>query len=135
MYENGAKVKTAFISNMMGDIAIFGCPDLAKRISRAQIAISCKNKKELPNYAYPIHVLTVSKVAKTVSRGIETIIYDSDVQHISQLSSQVKLKKTIFGSGYLISERAAQERAAQKDIIVFELSEEEMNIVKKLGTE
>ncbi|MFK2214277.1 chromosome partitioning protein ParB, partial [Bacteroides fragilis] len=63
-----------------------------------------------------------------------------DIYHIGGLDSQKPHKKSIFGSGFLLSEKAATEKAAaekaaaEKDnIIIWELSEREMEIIKSLG--
>lgn len=55
-------------------------------------------------------------------------------QHIRQLDAQKEYDKTMYGSGYLISERAAAERAAAEraSAKVWTLSDREMEIVKSL---
>lgn len=80
-----------------------------------------------------------------VERGVSMRFKKEDIYHIGGLDSQKPHKKSIFGSGFLLSEKAATEKAAaekaaaekaaaEKDnIIIWELSEREMEIIKSLG--
>lgn len=54
---------------------------------------------------------------------------------VRELDSQKEKGKTIYGSGYLISEKAAAEKAAAEKaaVISWELSEREKEIIKQLG--
>ena len=132
IYENGAKVKTSFMSNMLGDFRVIGAPDLYKELT----AINKNNKVNLPIYRYPDQVLTVSMVQKYVELGIPFEIGKESVYHCGGLDSQKKHKKGLFGSGFLLSEKAAAEKAAaeKKNVIVWELSNREKEIIKSLGS-
>ena len=124
---------------MLGDIKIIGVPSLYKKIKNLY-----KNSSPLPKYAYPINVLTVSDVQYCVEKGVEIKIMKSEAKHVRCLESQKKHKKAIFGSGFLISDKAAAERAAAEraaaeraaaeraDFIVWELSEKEKEQIKLL---
>lgn len=78
-----------------------------------------------------------------VERGVSMRFKKEDLYRIRGLDSQKPHKKSIFGSGFLLSEKAAAEKAAaenaekekvEKDnIIIWELSEREMKIIKSLG--
>ena len=124
---------------MFGEAGVIGDPILYEGIN----AICSAPKAELPKYKYPDCVLTVSDVAYIVKNKGEIRIDKREMLHRSVLDSQKKHGKTIYGSGFLIShtaaervaaERVAAERAAvKKEAIVWELSEREMRIVKKLG--
>ena len=129
-YENGATIKTAFVSNLFGDA------DLHQRFKKLQ-----GNKPKLPKYEYPEHVITVSKVTHCVERGISVVFDKKDVKHYRQLDAQKRHGKALFGSGFLASDKAAADlaaalEAAKKDgVIVWELSEREKAIVKSLGVD
>ena len=135
-YENGATIKTSFVSNLFGDAKIIGNVDLHQRFKKLQ-----KNKPKLPKYEYPEHVITVSKIAYCVEKGINVTFDKRDVKHYRQLDAQKRHGKTLFGSGFLASDKAAAElsaalAAAKKDsVIVWELSEREKAIVKSLGVD
>ena len=77
----------------------------------------------------------MSAVQWCVERGVSCLLKKRDVYHVRGLDSQKTHKKAIFGSGYLLSEKAAAEKAAaEKDnVIIWELSERERNIIKSLG--
>jgi hypothetical protein len=112
VYENGARVKTSFLTNMLGDTKILGAADLCQSLKKIEEA----GKVDLPIYQYPDNVLTVSQISKFVERGVSIEIKRGETQHIKQLDSQKSLKRGLFGSGFLCSDRAAQEaaRAAQE---------------------
>lgn len=135
VYENGANVKTSFISNLFEDIMVMSDPCLYRELEK----INELKKINLPKYEYPNEVLTVCAVQKCVERGIPMSFKKSDIYHIRGLDSQKKHKKAIFGSGFLLSEKAAAEKAAaekaaaEKDkVITWELSERERRIIKSL---
>ena len=131
VYENGATVKTSFLSNIFSDARILTAPKLYDELKK----INNNNKVSLPKYEYPNHVITVSKVQKMVENGIEFKVDYSDCSHCSQLDSQKKHGKTLFGSGFLLSEKAAAEKAAAENDtkIIWELSPKELQIIETLG--
>ena len=141
-YENGATVKTSFLSNMFGDIKVIGDAELLEKFKQ----LNESKKVNLPKYDYPDEVVTVSQVAYIIERGISLKINKKDAKHCRGLDAQKKHKKAIFGSGFLLSEKAAAEKAAaekaaaekaaaEKDnAIVLELSQREREIIKSLGS-
>jgi len=134
-YENGATIKTAFVSNMFGDVKIIGDADLHNKFKELQQ----RNKANLPKYEYPENVITVSKVAYCVEKGISLIIDKKDATHCRGLDNQKKHKKKLFGSGFLVSNAAAAAAAAaaaRKDdnVIIWELSKKELDIIESLGS-
>lgn len=138
IYENGAKVKTAFVSNLFGDKKIIGSPELYQRLK----AINDEKKADRPCYQYPHNVVTVSSFSKIVAYGIYIEIDKKDVVFCSRLDHQKEFKKKIYGDGFLISkkaaakiaaaEKAAAEKGAEKKVIYWELSEREKDIINKL---
>ena len=139
-YENGAKIKTAFVSNMFGDVKIIGDAELHKKFKELQEI----NKANLPKYEYPRHILTVSKIAYCIEKGINVIFDKKDLKHYRSMDAQKKHGKALFGSGFLASNKAAAAIAAaaaaaaaaanKKDnVIVWELSPKELQIIETLG--
>jgi len=127
VYENGAAVKTSFLSNLFGDVRVMTAPALYNEFEK----IKDNNKIKLPKYEYPNNVLTVSKVQKLVENGITLEIKNEHCKHIRVLDDQRKHKKAIFGSGFLLAEKAAAEK--EKEIIfVWKLSLKELQIIKSL---
>jgi hypothetical protein len=147
IYENGAKVRTSFLSNMFGDIRIMGEPVLYEDLTR--VAAENLKKKSLPKFRHPPNVLTVSMVQKIIQCGIPIAFNNRDVLYYTTLDSQRMSGNSIFGNGFLLSEKAktkrvkaekeaakkAIEKAAKKEnIIEWGLSEREVNIIKSLGS-
>lgn len=137
IYENGASVSTSFITNLeCGGLRIWVAGDLSKEIKQAQSAL--KKCKEYPAYSYPANVVSPALLKKISKRGCELKIRKSDCVAITHIDSQRKSGKTLFGGGWLLSERAAAERAAAeraaaRNITYWELSDREREIIKSLG--
>ena len=64
--------------------------------------------------------------------GVDLRIMAKDCFFVRALDSQKAHGKTIFGSGFLLSEKAAAEKAAAKE---WQLSENEKRIIASLGRE
>jgi len=139
-YDNGAIVKTSFVSNLFGEARVIGDPDLYADLER----INASTKAPLPKYAYPDNVLMVSMVSYMVEKGISFRLNKSQMERCSVLDSQKKHGKALFGSGFLISDAAAAEKAAaekaaaekaaaeRQNVIVWELSARERAIIEKM---
>ena len=139
IYENGADVKTSFVTNM-DKYKVRSAKDLRLAIIKAQ---ETEEKASLPKYDYPHHVITAARLAKLVNRGLEFFFSDEDLSFTRTLDNQRPLKKALFGAGFLISEQKALEQKAleqkaleQKALeqrIFWELSDREKEIIKNLG--
>lgn len=150
IYENGALVKTSFISNLVNDFAIISDYQLYVKLKR----IANKGKVHYPRYAYPKELLTVSAVQYCLEKGVSMKFKKEELYSVSKLDSQVAHKKAIFGRGYLLSNSAtkraenakkdaerkyaerkdAERKAAERkdDVIEFSLSSREKDIVNSL---
>ena len=111
-YENGAIVRTAFVTSYGADVVAQTEPRLGKAIADAMKIINAERKKELPKYSYPDYVLTAAMLQRYSKYGVEMKVHRGECLGISALDEQRKKGKRIFGGGLLISERAAAERAA-----------------------
>jgi hypothetical protein len=141
-YANGAQVNTSFVTNI-DSVEFKSCPLLYKQL-KAEDDINRKNKHtQLPKYEYPIEVVTGTMIAKYSKLGINFSVKSESCYFIQGLESQKKNGASIFGSGYLISERAATERAATERAAAetaaeraatekWQLSEAEKEIIKNL---
>ena len=131
IYENGASVATSFLTNMEPEeLRVRSAPDLRKAVQDAADEVRREIRKELPKYSYPAEVITSTMVAGWSKYGIEFKLLKKDSVNISALDAQKEEGNGIFGKGYLLSERAAAERAAAQRWV---LSEREREIVKSLG--
>ena len=127
-YENGAIVSTSFITNM-DDVIIRSAPTLYKAVEAANDENLRAMRKELPKYSYPDHVVTAAMVNKYSKHGIEWSLPKGQGVRIAGLDAQKDEDKAIFGGGYLLSEKAAAEKAAATK---WQLSEREWSIVRSL---
>ena len=142
IYANGANVKTSFVTNLDTVNAVVTAPTLAASIALAQ---KRGRKKPLAKYDYPRNVLMATHLGKLVDRGQEIEIPYSDVSFTRVLDSQKPLKRALYGSGYLISNRVANQieelmkapfvsYAGQEggEHFSFDLSERELAIIREL---
>ena len=131
-YENGANVNTSFMTNLEDpDLRVRTAPDLHDVIKKANDEVLQQTKKEIPVYSYPDNIVTSAMVARWSKYGVDFKLRDADCVLIEALDAQKEAGKAIYGKGYLLSERAAAERAAAQR---WELSERERAIVESLGT-
>ena len=138
-YENGANVNTSFVTNMTDNL-IESSSELYTRLENADKENLQKIKKQLPKYVYPDNVLTATVVNALSKYGVDFEMKQENGYFIRALDSQRKFKKTIFGAGYLISDKKSAElKSAEIKAagaigakIVWELSERENEIVKTL---
>ena len=143
-YENGAVVKTSFVTNL-DTWLVRTAPALKKAVEAASDEEQKANKVHVHKYIYPDEVITAAFVQRLCHYGIEYRLSAEDATFIRALDAQREQGKAIFGSGFLLSERAAAERAAAERAaaeraaaeraaaIRWPLSDRERQIVKQLG--
>ena len=127
LYENGAAVGTAFVTNM-GDAFIRSAPDLMDAIEAANDENLKASRQTLPKYVYPPELLTSAAVGYMCKHHTPFAVTRGDCAFVRKLDAQGD--KGIFGAGCLLSERAAAERAAA---VVWQLSARERGIIRLLG--
>lgn len=139
-YENGAVVRTGFVTSYDDGIVARTAPELGKAINDKVDELHRREHVELPKYEYPDYVVTAAMMQRWSKYGIEFMVRREDCAHIGKLDAQKERGKGIFGSGLLLSERAAAERAAAERAAaerarahVWELSDRERSIVSMLG--
>ena len=140
VYENGAFVKTSFVTSFGGDVVAQSAPELGKAINEAVAKLRKQTVKSLPKYEYPDEVITAAKLQYYAAHGTAFVVRRKDCMPIYALDAQRKHKKTIFGGGLLLSEKAAAEKAAAEKAAAekaaaekWQLSDAEMQIVAGLG--
>ena len=96
-YENGAKVKTSFVSNLFGDVRIMTAPELKERIDIAQRP----PKSTGAIYKFPPNIISAARMGKYVKRGMPSFVVRAD-----QCSQVTKLPNGagIFGGGFAITD-------------------------------
>ncbi|MBQ2675687.1 MAG: hypothetical protein IJG07_13610, partial [Prevotella sp.] len=127
VYDNGAEVRTAFITNM-GEDKIRVSAELHDIIDKAQP----KETADLQAYAYPDNLVTSMLLDRLAGYGSEF-----SIKHI-EFIKKMDDGNEIFGGGALVSdamaERVKAERVkAERVKIKVELSEREREIIRQLG--
>jgi hypothetical protein len=110
-YENGARVNTSFVTNL-GEDKIFVCPNLNQTIKKRDTENTKERTRELPKYSYPDNATTAALLGYLAQHGAELRIYARDAIFVRALDAQRDAGKAMFGSGFLLSEKAAAEKAA-----------------------
>ena len=141
VYENGASVNTSFVTNM-GCNKIVAAADLREILDDENKKNLKKLHRELPKYSYPDEVLTATMLCYMAAHGVSLEISERDVHFIRALDAQKASGKGLFGSGFLLSEKAAAEKAAAEKAAaekvntdIWKLSEREWAIVRGLGND
>ena len=129
-YENGATVRTSFITSYDEGTVARTAPELTESIKGVATRLAKEGKTELPGYVYPDNVVTAAMLQRYSKYGVELRIEARDCMPVSELDEQKEQGAGIFGGGLLLSERAAAERAAAKE---WNLSEREVTLVESLG--
>ena len=125
-YANGAKVRTGFITNLPGELRIWCCVELRDALEVAQ-AEPPKTKR---GFVYPDNLVTAATIGKLVAHHTEFQVRKADCVAVSGIDN-AKKGRDIFGGGFLLSTRAAAERAAAERI---QLSVRELRIIKTLDS-
>ena len=140
-YENGATVGTSFITNL-DDAKVWTAPELYTLVDAAVDEYRRTLKRELPKYSYPDEVITSTKAGYFAKYGQDFRLDPSECARISALDAQREAGKAIYGTGFLISEKAAAEKAAAEKAAAekaaahrWPLSEREVEIVKSMGVQ
>lgn len=110
-YENGAVVRTGFVTNLEPDNVLEADPDLGDALNAVSDRLRREKVKELPRYDYPMEVVTAARAQWYAAHHTPYRVRRADAARITALDSQRAAGKSIFGGGLLLSERAAAERA------------------------
>lgn len=111
IYDNGAKVKTAFVTNLEDDIAARSCPELYLAIKEAQKNTNPKRNK----YTYPDEVVIFSKINTLSETGVHFEIKHNPCAFIRRLDEQKESGKGIYGGGLLLSKNAVHSYRQAKE--------------------
>ncbi len=144
-YENGAVVKTSFLTNLDGRYEVRSCPDLKKAVEDANKQNLQKMKAPpMPKYRYPDNVLTASMVNYYSNNDTVYNLPFGESVFVRRLDKQKPFGKQIYGAGLLLTEKAAAEKAAAEKAAakkaaaekaaatVWELSEREKRIIEQI---
>jgi len=112
VYENGATVRTGFVTSLPSPNVAESEPDLGDAINAVCDELRHRDKKEMPKYEYPLEVVTAARMQLYAAHHTRYAVPRGECCKIGTLDAQKAVGKGIFGGGLLLSERAAAERAA-----------------------
>lgn len=140
VYENGANVRTSFVTSYGFPTILESSPELTRLVNHKMTELLKENKKQLPKYTYPNEIVTAAMVQRYSKYGVKFSVSAREAVPIRALDAQRPHGKTIYGNGLLLSERAAAERAVAERAVaeraaatVWQLSEWEKEIVRELS--
>ena len=131
IYENGADVRTGFITNLIPDLRIWVCPELGSMIDEAQP----KEDKSKRGFVYPDNIVTAATLGKIAERDVELKIRKTSCEPIKESDSAKEQGRSLYGGGFIMSDRAAAERAAAERAAAtrLNLSDREKAIIARLN--
>ena len=124
MYENGATIATSFVTNV-DDYRLRTAPKLYQMIDEANNENLKKIRKHLPKYTYPDNVVMSTQFSDFSKYGVDIKISKDESYRIKQLDSQKEFDKEIFGAGFLVSDKIAEE-LKKEELKKEELKKEEL---------
>lgn len=131
-FNNGAKVKCNFATNLIGDTLVTISPELSTAIAACPSQIQ---KVNLSKFRYPQELLSVSDLQTMAKGNLPISVNRDEAVIVSNLDNHPK-KGGLFGNHLLISEAAAVKAAAVKaaavNAIPIILSERERAIIDNL---
>lgn len=130
-YENGAVVRTGFITNMIPDLRIWCCPEMKDLVEEAQP----EEDKTKQGFVYPDNIVTAATLGKITTRHIELKIRKASCEPIKTSDSAEEQGRSLYGGGFILSDKAAAERAAAERAAAtrLNLSDRERAIIERLN--
>lgn len=107
IYENGANVKTGFVTNLLPGVRLWTAPPLVRALKAAQPEKSIQAK-----HTYPDCLVTTATLGKVACREVDFMVRSDECAEVSSISALRAAGKSLFGRGFLLSDRAAADRAA-----------------------
>lgn len=143
-YENGARVKTSFCTNMDSpNVRVRIVPELFEMVDSANREQSAARHAQFPKFDYPPECVSAASLYPLASKGVELTITRDECVRVPALDAQRAHKKGIFGCGLLVSDRIVEKIKDAKKIVrqreeegkrlVFPLSDREKAIVDELS--
>lgn len=111
-YENGAVVRTSFVTSFGAPNVIESAPELTRLINKKMAEIRKNKRHAPPKYAYPDELVTAAMVQRYARHGIQFSVSRDECLFVRTLDAQKKFGKGIYGGGFLLSEHKAEEKAA-----------------------
>ncbi len=125
-YENGAEVNTSFVTSE-GDAVAEACPDLYRAVKAANDANLKAAKKAVAKLELPDCIATAARLNWLAAHGVPFSVPEGEAMYVRKLDNY---SKGVFGGAWMLSARAAAERAAAERVA---LSDRELEMQKRIG--
>lgn len=126
IYENGAKISTAFVTNLFPEPRLVASGTLYRLVRDSQQS----QKANLPQFDYPRELITATKLSRLSKAGEEWAVPLQECQRVSRLDAQIPMRKWIYGGGFLCAKGI--QRPPREGAIQLDLSARERAIVEGL---
>lgn len=135
VYQNGAVVRTSFVTTFGRPNVMESCPELTRLVNNKMKELLRENKTTLPKYEYPNNIVTAAMVQRYSKYGVSFSVHRNDCAFVRSLDEQKEKGKAIYGGGLLLSDKKAAEKAAAEKAAawMWSLSQRERQIVESLG--
>ena len=120
-YENGARVNTSFVTNMLGDCLCCTAPELYRALNTAEKQMRPLNK--IRKLSFPCNVLRVSSLSTMSKAGIDFRI-GKDEGCVVTKACQFKE----FGNSILLSDKATERKLAAEKLAAEKLAAEKLEL-------
>lgn len=109
------KTLAAYMTNLEDPaLRVRTAPSLYRAVKAADDENRAAVSKPLPRYEYPDNIITAAMVQRWCKYGVECRLSVQDSRPIDKLEAQKARGLSIYGNGFLLSTRAAAERAAEE---------------------
>ena len=110
VYENGATVRTSFITSFEPETVAETSPELTKLVNDTVEKLKQEKTRKLSKYDYPDHIVTAAMMQKMAHYGVHFRVRREECQLVRSLDAQRSMKKEIYGAGLLLSDQAAARK-------------------------
>ena len=125
VYENGAKVNTSFVTNMLGDLACTTAPTLYDAVKRANDDNLKEKCKSLSKLSFPDNVLRSAELNMMSRAGVIFSVKKSECRVVGKAT---KGKVSEFGRSFLLSTRLTAEKLAAEKLAAENLAAENLQL-------
>ena len=125
-YENGAKVGTAFVTNLMGDLICTTAPELLRAVRQADDATQKQTKKQLRKLCFPDSVLRASTLQTMSRAGVSFSLHRGEGVVVSRACNDNE-----FGNSILLGTQATRKRQAAERMAAERMAAERMAAVRR----
>ena len=125
-YDNGASVATNFVTSLSGDVLLEAAPDLHDALERVNDANLKATRRRVRRLAHPYGTVTSAGLNYLAIHHVPFKVARRDALFVHRIDCGV----TLFGGAFLLSPRAAAERAAAESLM---LSARELELQRGIG--